>query len=87
MKLATPGVLNEDLPASGGSCVGIECNIWEWERCRRNGKRGLGYAALHWEQFLEGHNGHSGDLEEYQWAALLPSKTAGFLPVLIKYVM
>ena len=40
------------------------------------GKRGLGYAALRWEQIL---GGQCGDLEEYQWAALLPCKTAVLL--------
>ena len=78
------GVLNEDLLASGGRCVGIECNIWERARCRMNlrhtlcggGKRGLGYAALRWEQIWGGQCGYLG---EYRWAALLPRKTAVFL--------
>ena len=77
-------MLNENLDASGGRCLGIQCNIWNRAMHRRHlrhtlrggGKHNIGYAALKWEAVLQGS---CGKLGLYPEIALLPRKTAIFL--------
>ena len=79
-----PDALNENLDASGGRCMGIQCNIWKRAMHRRHlrhtlrggGKHHIGYAALKWQTVLQGT---CGELGSYPEIALLPRKTAIFL--------
>jgi hypothetical protein len=78
-----PGILDEEITADG-HCKGIECNIWERAKRRRDiihhfaggGKENIGFAAIKWQMILHGNVPGMGD---YRELAVLPEKTAKFL--------
>ena len=67
-----------------GRCKGIECNIWERAKRRKEithsfsggGKENIGYAALKWQTILHGNAPGLGSVREL---TVLPDKTAKFL--------
>ena len=82
---AVPGMLDVDSSVTAaGECKGIECNIWERAKRRRDithrfsggGKDSTGFAAIQWPMILHGNAPGMGD---YRELTVLPEKTAKFL--------